>query len=145
MGWSVPLAIAACFSLVPLAWAGALTPTKASQVVTIGALNNLLGICDISPTIPPGQVLLITSANIQNATSPSGGPAFGVLNVGGNTVWYWGRNTFATNSMSTAVLSADKVFVPGIVVKPGTLIEGLAFTGGSNCHMVINGFLATDK
>jgi hypothetical protein len=47
-GWSVSLSIAACFSLVQLAWAGALTPTKASQVVTIGC--NGAPECSISPS-----------------------------------------------------------------------------------------------
>jgi hypothetical protein len=158
MGWSASLSIAACFSLVPPAWAGALTPSKASQVVTIRCDGS--GVyapgCSISPssgftinpdgsassgfTIPSGQVLVITSASSEILTGTNGGPASGALAVGSNVVW-----NFAGPSYLYGALSSDKVFVPGIVVKPGTTISGGASGAAVNFYLAVNGFLAADK
>jgi hypothetical protein len=57
-----------------------------------------------------------------------------------NAVWY-----FSGNSALDGVLSADKVFVPGIVVKPGTTISGGVGGVAVSFYLAVNGFLAADK
>lgn len=144
--------VVVALSLATAASAASLTPSKASQAVTLQCSDSSSS-CEISGTsgttlnpdgtfsygftIPSGHVLVITSATIGVLQSP--GPVFVLLNVGPNAVW---QLSGTTNSVGN--LFADKAFPTGIIVKPGVTIDA---SGGGllQIYLTVNGFIASDK
>jgi hypothetical protein len=149
------------------AWAGALAPTKASQVVTLataagaptcpfiaaGKVVDSLQKPDATTasfSIPLGSVLVITEAEIAGWNATSAGDRC-EINLALSTATT--ENFLATHEGlcdASGRISGMLTFPTGAVVKPGTTICAVGFDDTTVAALpgtfaVVHGFLASDK